>query len=588
MRRIYFTILSLIFAIGNVSAQENFSDLQDAYYEGLYIKAMQDKIKGDYQSSFNTLTYLDKQKPNQPAVLNEIAKLLNATQDYIHAAEYAQMAVDIDTTCNYSYCETAISAYVMSDHQEKVLPIYDKILANNPNDVDTRFNKFTLLSTLGRHDEALAEADKIKTKDDDVLYEIDLRKVAIYADLKKIKRAFKLANTLYKKNPNQARTLYVLSHLYKMKGENEEAISYCERATKCSHGSNFLFLLANLYRENKMDSLYASAMLRGFASQEIDEDAKVQQVYQLGRDKDIFDNANWMSFLTGVYYSLLQQYPANPEIVSLSESYYAHIGNFKLGRELLRRYVSDYPGTEYIWNRLLTYERADTTESNDAKSRKILELCKRARKDLPNLLVYGVIQGQYEYALKDYKSALATFNETFTQLDALDENIKPNVVYYRHSALNGIANCYYALDSISKAFIVYDQILSEDPDNDLALNNYAYFLAKEGLLLAKAERMSVKSLNKNPLNATYLDTYAYILLREGKYQEAMFVMERCIESYANDNDDQSAEIHDHYGDILFNVGRVDEAIAEWNKALELKPDNTLIKKKIDTKSYIIE
>ena len=588
MRRIYFTILSLIFAIGSTSAQGNFIDLQDAYYDGLYIKAMQEKIKGDYQSAFNTLTYLDKQKPNQPAVLNEIAKLLNATHDYIHAAEYAQMAVDIDTTCNYSYCETAISAYVMSDRQEKVLPIYDKILANKPNDVDTRFNKFTLLSTLGRYDEALAEADKIKTKDEGVMYEIDLRKVAIYADLNKIKKAFKLANTIDKKNPNQARTLYVLSHLYKMKGDNENAINYCERATKCSNGSNFLFLLANLYRENKMDSLYASAMLSGFASQEIDESAKVQQVYQLARDKDMFENANWMPFLTGVYSSLLQQYPANPEIVSLSESYYAQSGKFKLGRELLQRYVSDYPGTEYIWNRLLTYEQADTTVSDDVKSHNMLELCKRARKDLPNIPVYGVFQGEYEYTLKDYKSALATFNETFAQLDALDENIKPNVVSYRHSALNGIANCYHALDSISKAFMVYDQILSEDPDNELALNNYAYFLAKEGMLLDKAERMSVKSLNSNPLNATYLDTYAYILLREGKYQEAMFVMERCMESYAKDKDDPSAEIHDHYGDILFNVGRVDEAIAEWNKALEIEPDNALIKKKIDTKSYIIE
>lgn len=78
------------------------------------------------------------------------------------------------------------------------------ILAANPDDVDTRYNKYTLLSTLGRYDEALNEAKKIKTNDPQVLYEIELRRVAIYAEKGEQKKALKLATALDKNVPNQS------------------------------------------------------------------------------------------------------------------------------------------------------------------------------------------------------------------------------------------------------------------------------------------------------------------------------------------------------------------------------------------------
>ncbi len=588
MRRILFSLLSFLFVAPTLYAQDALEEQSRLVFENIYFNALQAKIKGDYNGAFEMFMYLQKQQPDNPAVLNEIAKLLNATQDYTHAAEFAQRAVDVDTTNNRTYIETATSAYVLSGHQEKVLPLYETILAANPDDVDTRYNKYTLLSTLGRYDEALNEAKKIKTNDPKVLYEIELRRVAIYAEKGEHKKALKLATVLDKSVPNQPRTLYVISHLYKMKGDTDKSINLCERATQCPNGSPFFFLLADLYKENKMDSLYAHAMLQGFASDEIDENAKVQQVYQLMGDKYMLNDANWMPFMMNTFSSLLQQYPINTDIVSLAESYLAQNGRYKLGNDLLTRFVADARGTEYIWNRLISYALADTLLSATDKANKMIDLCSRALNDVPTNPLYGIVKGEYQCLLKDYKSALNTFNQVFAFLDGLDANQKSNFTSYRHSALNGIANCYQYLDSISKAFIVYDQILSEDPDDEMALNNYAYFLAKRGLLLDKAERMSMRSLNRDPLNATFLDTYAYVLLREAKYQEAMFVMERCIENYSKGDEEPSADIHDHYGDILFNVGKVDEAIEQWQKALSLEPDNALIKRKIDEKKYIVD
>ena len=148
----------------------------------------------------------------------------------------------------------------------------------------------------------------------------------------------------------------------------------------------------------------------------------------------------------------------------------------------------------------------------------------------------------------------------------------------RMFSLHGMAQCYTNLGRQSSAFGVYELILEENPNDATALNNFAYNLAKSGQELEKAEKMSMRSLKIEPLNATFLDTYAFILFKEERYQEALFVMERCVDqSGSNINSEEL----DHYGDILKALGKTDEAAKVWKQALEADPDNMTIKKKLD-------
>lgn len=49
----------------------------------------------------------------------------------------------------------------------------------------------------------------------------------------------------------------------------------------------------------------------------------------------------------------------------------------------------------------------------------------------------------------------------------------------------------------------------------------------------------------------------------------------------------SAELFEHYGDILFMLGEVDEAVTYWQKALEAGSESAeLLQKKIKNKKYI--
>lgn len=125
MRRILFSLLSFLFVAPSLFAQDALEEQSRLLFENIYFNALQAKIKGDYNGAFEMFMYLQKQQPDNPAVLNEIAKLLNATQDYTHAAEFAQRAVDVDTTLNRTYIETATSAYVLWSSRKGYTPLRD-------------------------------------------------------------------------------------------------------------------------------------------------------------------------------------------------------------------------------------------------------------------------------------------------------------------------------------------------------------------------------------------------------------------------------------------------------------------------------
>ena len=50
-------------------------------------------------------------------------------------------------------------------------------------------------------------------------------------------------------------------------------------------------------------------------------------------------------------------------------------------------------------------------------------------------------------------------------------------------------------------------------------------------------------------------------------------------------DEISAELYEHYGDILYKLHKKRLAIDNWKRALEQEPDNELLKRKIHDEKY---
>jgi tetratricopeptide (TPR) repeat protein len=287
---------------------------------------------------------------------------------------------------------------------------------------------------------------------------------------------------------------------------------------------------------------------------------------------------------------LKKQYPYDSDVLRLSAEYHIAKGEEKEAVEDLNYLADMMPDDSNVWLRLMSVQAALSLYSD------VEATYHRAEKyvtpdDMMQMLLAGcyMLDGKPQKSIELCDQALNTLlpginvNDTISNLpkiDARQSDLKKRV----SSVLNTLGDAYYQVNDTITAYRVYDAALVYNPENALVLNNYAYFLAINGGDLDKADKMSYTSIRLDPDNPTYLDTYAWILFKKRDYEQAKAYMEKAIEKLASD-EEATAEIYSHYGDILFMNGDPDKALTYWEKAATLDPNDELLQRKIKNKTY---
>ncbi|MBB3047140.1 tetratricopeptide (TPR) repeat protein [Litorivivens lipolytica] len=114
------------------------------------------------------------------------------------------------------------------------------------------------------------------------------------------------------------------------------------------------------------------------------------------------------------------------------------------------------------------------------------------------------------------------------------------------------------------------QILSNDPDNATALNALGYSLAILTDRLNEAQTLVSKALKLRPDDPAIQDSYGWIAFRLGDLEVAENYLSRAF-SQSKDH-----EIAAHLGEVLWRLGRREQAISVWQQGLNNKPSSTII------------
>jgi tetratricopeptide (TPR) repeat protein len=139
-----------------------------------------------------------------------------------------------------------------------------------------------------------------------------------------------------------------------------------------------------------------------------------------------------------------------------------------------------------------------------------------------------------------------------------------------------LGDTYNELGNYAASYSAYDKVLKINPENSIVLNNYAYYLSLRSLDLDKAKEMSAKSVELDPYNSSNLDTYAWVLYKMEDFDLAL----QWINKAYNNGGENSGAILEHYGDILFKLGKVSEANEYWLRAKETTGYSDYLDKKI--------
>ncbi|MEC4750068.1 tetratricopeptide repeat protein [Methylomicrobium sp. Wu6] len=122
------------------------------------------------------------------------------------------------------------------------------------------------------------------------------------------------------------------------------------------------------------------------------------------------------------------------------------------------------------------------------------------------------------------------------------------------------------------------KILAQSPDNPEALNALGYTLLSFPARLDEAEKYLLHALRLQPNEPVILDSYGWLLFKQGHAQKALEYLQR---AYAKQREN---EIAAHIAEVLWALGRKDEARQLFDKAIKAAPDDEYL---LDFKQRIL-
>lgn len=111
------------------------------------------------------------------------------------------------------------------------------------------------------------------------------------------------------------------------------------------------------------------------------------------------------------------------------------------------------------------------------------------------------------------------------------------------------------------------KILAVEPNNVEALNALGYTLINRSTRYADAEKYLKKALSLEPDQAVIIDSYGWLQFKLGNTEKALGYLQQAYEKQ------QENEIAAHLAEVLWTLGRKDEARQLFNKAIKSAPDD---------------
>ncbi|MGB7502907.1 MAG: tetratricopeptide repeat protein, partial [Azonexus sp.] len=113
-------------------------------------------------------------------------------------------------------------------------------------------------------------------------------------------------------------------------------------------------------------------------------------------------------------------------------------------------------------------------------------------------------------------------------------------------------------------------LLKLKPDHAHALNAFGYSLTERNIRLAEAHKLITQALALAPQDPFIMDSMGWVLFRQGKLPEALKTLETAYGIKAD------PEIAAHLGEVLWTMGRKDDASRLMNEAAKKNPDSEVL------------
>ncbi len=447
------------------------------------------------------------------------------------------------------------------------LQAIEKLAEFNPNKTEVQMRLAAAYVRNEKYADALKVYEKIEGFEGKSP-EISAYKAALCSQLGDTLGAIAEMRNLYNTAPGNVNYNLIMSELFKQYNMQDSAIHYLDKAQYLDpENGNVYFAKAQYYDEIGDSVNYDKQIYNALVSTDLPVDTKLDVLTQYTQLQLIRNDST--DRVNNLFKVLVEQHPHEPKVHELYSMYYSTIKDYKNAIEELQYEVDLDPTNAEAWQRLMVVNILDDNYPGAIKAaEKALEY------NPENLDLYRYIAPSY-YQMKQYDKAIETYDRALVMVDSTKE------VELYSDLLCGKGDVYVELGDSTRGYEYYERSLNVYPGNTGTMNNYAYFLSLSGKDLDKAESMAAKAVYSNPNNATFIDTYAWVFFKKKNYDMALLYIKSAIENA----DAPSADILEHYGDILYMTGDRENAVLQWEKALELDSTKEVLQRKVQDKTY---
>lgn len=539
---------------------------QQRKFDYFYYEAANLKNAGKYDAAYDLFSYCLSLDTASSPVLYELAMFQLQRNRPEKAVEMLKSAV-AHSDDNFTYRMTLAGLYRNLGMYGEASDSYEELVKRYSDKSELNYYLADALTQEGEIGAAI-DAYNVLESTMGMNETLSLQKFKLYQTLKQPDKAFEEIEKLANKYPMNARYRLLMGDLHLENEETEKALACYQQAHEIDPDDpRYIVSMANYYDQTGDKEAAEQEIRDALVNEKLDVETKVgilsRYVQRLQQTQQGIENAN------SLFQTLLDQHPEDTELKLMYGSLLMAQQKEEEAKFQFQLVTEMEPSNEGAWQQLLNI----SLKGEDIPE--VIRICTRCKELFPEAPEYYFYLGIGYYMQEKYQESLDTYYAGLKIIPEGNGVVKSN--FYGQ-----IGDLYYQMEKMDEAYKAYDEALKYNENNAPVLNNYSYFLTLDKKDLKKAERMAAQCIKLEPDNATYLDTYAWVFFVQGNYTLAKIYIENALSK----DKTNSAELVDHYGDILYMSGEKDKALEQWKKAKEMGKDTDVLKQKIAKGIYI--
>ena len=509
-----------------------------------FSNGLQSKYREDTEGAIRNFEQALRFMPNDDASMFELSEQYYNAGRIEEAFQMIQKAVKVDPENKWYQMRLGLF-YRNLDQYDDFIKLYEKLTKQYPEDLDMLSELIEAYLVTENYGKALEKMDLLEQNvgANEIITE---QRLNVYKRQGNNKKVISELEKLIGENPENVRYYGMLAQVYAEMGKDKEALKLYEKIKEVNPSEPYINIsLMEFYEKSGDQDKAFNELLAAIRNKNLDLATKANiWDYWMGKNEksnQIDEQARQCGE------AFMEAHPDNKLGYLILGSYYMTKQNSVKSKELSLKTLALDSTDFYSWQNLIVSE--SRLEENEA-----------VRDHAIAALKYYPMQPVFYWYAGVANAVLDNNEDAVIYLEKGRRYTSDKMQMSEFDAFLG--DIYHQQGEDTKAFDAYDRTLRNNPDNALVLNNYAYYLSLRGERLEEALEMAIRANELEPDNVYYTDTYAWVLYKLGRYKEAEKMMKKCLGL----EKDPSGTNLEHYGDILFKLGKTDEAKTYWNKA----------------------